>query len=111
MVVKAGKKLFVTTLKAIQEGLEKREKIDKTFSEICDSSFVCNIGEEWLNQLIVVLEYMMYDFPDKKYGSTISWWLFDSTEKIIWWEEDGQKIERDLTTPEALYDYLVERAG
>lgn len=111
MVVKAGKKLFVTTLKAIQEGLEKREKLDKAFSEACDSPFVCNVGEEWLNQLIVVLEYMMYDFPDKKYGSTISWWLFDSTEKIIWWEEDGQKIERDLTTPEALYDYLVERAG
>lgn len=110
-MIKASKKLFVTSLKAIQEGLERREKLDKAFSEACDSFFVCNVGEEWLNQLITILEYLMEDFPDKKYGSMISWWLFENVDKKIWWEESDQKIERDLTTPEALYDYLVEKAG
>ena len=81
-------------------------KSDIAFSE---SWYICNIGEEWLNQLIKVLEHNMDDHPSKKYDSMIGWWLFEDTDKIIWWEKDGQKFEKDLTTPEALYDYLVEK--
>lgn len=106
-----NKELFVQTLKVIKEGYERRNKFNDAISDICSSWFVCNVGEEWLKQLITLLEYLMEDEPSSKSSSIIDWWLFEKVDKKIWWEENGQKIERDLTTPEALYDYLVEEAG
>ena len=39
----------------------------------------------------------------------ISWWLYESTEdKTVTWTENGVERSVDLTTPEALYDYIVE---
>lgn len=39
----------------------------------------------------------------------ISWWLYESTEdKTVTWIENGVERSVDLTTPEALYDYIVE---
>jgi hypothetical protein len=104
------KELFVQTIKTIKAGCERRDKLNEALSDVCNSWFICNIGEEWLEQLIVLLEHLLNDEPTKR-GSVISWWLFEDVEKKSWWDEDGKTIERDLTTPEALYDYLVEEAN
>lgn len=105
---KISKELFVESINAIKSGLEKRNKLDEALTAFSDSFFICNIGEEWLNQLIKILEFSMNDIPTRKYGSIISWWLFEDVEKQICWEASGKKYEKDLTTAEALYDYLVE---
>ena len=110
-MVGIDKNTFVSCIKAIQEGLEKRNKFDDALCAISDSWFVCNIGDEWLTTLISLLEKLLDDESKPIYGSMLSWWLFDDTDKKIWWEADGQKFEKDLTTPEALYDYLVEKAS
>lgn len=103
------KDLFIETLDAIRAGLARRYDFGQALSATCDSWFVCNLGDEWLRQLIKLLEYSMDDHPTTKYDSIIGWWLFDNGEKKIWWEEVGKTIEQDLSTPGALYDYLVER--
>jgi hypothetical protein len=103
------KELFIETLEKIKAGLDRRNSFGQAISDVSDSWFVCNVGDEWLKQLIKVLEYSMGDFPSRKYDSIIGWWLFDGGEKKIWWEESGETIEKDLSEPEALYDYLVEK--
>lgn len=110
-MVAYNKEVFIETLRIIKEGYERRNKFEKAITEISDSFFVCNVGEEWLDQLVKLLELGMNDLPSRKYSSTISWWLWEDVEKKIWWEENGQKVEKDLTTPEALYEYLVEKAS
>lgn len=37
----------------------------------------------------------------------ISWWLYEDVEKTISWKENGEEISRDVTTADALYDFLV----
>lgn len=104
-----SKELFIETLEVIKTGLERRNTFDQALGDVSDSWFVCNIGDEWLKQLVKMLEYSMDDHPTPKYDSIIGWWLFDRGEKKIWWEESGKTIEKDLTSSDALYDYLVER--
>lgn len=105
-----SKELFVKTLTAIKAGYARRNNFNKAMTEFNDAYFICNVGDEWLNQLITVLEHLMDDVDKPKYGTIIRWWLWDSSDKNIWWEVDGQTFKRDLTTPEALYDYLVEKS-
>ena len=106
-----SKELFVETLNAIKTGYARRSKFEKAMTEFNDAYFICNIGDEWLNQLVLLLEQLMGDENNPKYGTTIGWWLWEDVEKKVWWEADGVNHERDLTTPEALYDYLIENSN
>ena len=36
----------------------------------------------------------------------IEWWLWEKTEKKIYWEENGVRKEKDLSNIEDLYDYI-----
>ena len=40
----------------------------------------------------------------------IDWWLYEAPTSgfMVWWEENGEEVSADLSTPAALYDYLVE---
>lgn len=102
---------FVYYMNKIQDGLQQRKNFDKAMSEFNTSFFVSNIGEDWLNGLISLLETVMDDEPGK-YSSFISWWLFDSNvvdKKLIITDEKGNDSEIDVSTPELLYKWLVER--
>lgn len=102
---------FVNYINLIEKGLEQRNKFDKAMSEFNTSFFVSNIGEDWLNGLITLLETVMDDKPGKN-GSYINWWLFESNivdKKLIITDENGDDSEVDLSTPELLYKWLVER--
>ena len=102
---------FVCYINRIQDGLEQRRKFDEAMSEFNTSFFVSNIGEDWLNGLIMLLETVMDDKPGKN-GSYISWWLFESNivdKKLILTDENGDSTSIDLSTPELLYKWLVER--
>lgn len=102
---------FVNYISLIQKGLEQRRKFDEAMAEFNTSFFVSNIGEDWLNGLVMLLETSMDDKPGKN-GSYISWWLFNSNvvDKIITiTEEDGANYEVSVKTPQQLYKFLSER--
>jgi hypothetical protein len=102
---------FVYYINKIQDGLNQRRKFDEAMTEFNTSFFVSNIGEDWLNVSLLLLETIMDDKPGKN-GSYISWWLFDSNtvdKKLIVTNEDGDDSEVDVSTPELLYKWLVGR--
>lgn len=102
---------FVYYINLIQNGLNQRRKFDEAMSEFNTSFFVSNIGEDWLKGLIMLLETVMDDEPGKN-GSYISWWLFESNtvdKKLIITDENNNNSELDVSTPELLYKWLVER--
>ena len=97
-----SKVLFMETLDEIQTEAKRYEKFDKLMREYCDGFPVMTLGNKYLNQLIAVLKETSDDT-----GDLIEWWLYEKVDKIVWLEAPcGRKIEYDLTTSEALYDFL-----
>ena len=112
--VKISRELFVETLEAIKKGLEQRNQVDKAFSQFSDSYFISNIGNDWLDALTKLLEDTVGDEVLPKYGSTITWWLYeDVTPKVIYLQPEhpknttGEELEISVETPEQLYDYFL----
>ena len=101
---------FVYYINKIQDGLRQRKNFDKAMSEFNTSFFVSNIGEDWLNASIMLLETVMNDKPGKN-GSYISWWLFDgkTDRQLILTDKNGDSTSIDLSTPELLYKWLINR--
>ena len=109
-----SKELFVETLNAIKKGLEQRDQIDKALTQFCDSYVITNIGDDWLNALIKLLENAVGDEVSPKYGSTITWWLYENVvPKVIYLQSDhpknttGEELEIPVETPEQLYEYFL----
>lgn len=115
-MVKISKELFVATLNAIKEGHDEQMEFDKAMSKFSDGYFISTIGNKWLNALIALLEDSVGDEVSRKYGSTISWWLYEDTviDKIIYLSAEhpnnntGKELEIKVNTPEELYTYFSE---
>ena len=113
-MVKISEELFVSTINAIKEGIEQRDEFEKALSKISDSYFITNIGDRWLDAAIKLLEDAVGDEVTPKYGSTISWWLWENIviDKIIYIQPEhkcnntGKNIELHVNTPEELYNYF-----
>lgn len=112
--VKISRELFVETLEAIKKGLEQRNQVDKAFSQFSDSYFISNIGNDWLDALTKLLEDAVGDEVSPKYGSTITWWLYeDITPKVIYLQSEhpknttGEELEIPVETSEQLYEYFL----
>ena len=102
---------FITVLDYILKGLDQRAKFNKAMSEFNTSFYVTNLGDDWLDGLIFLLEIAMNDRPGKN-GSYINWWLFNSNvvdKTITITEEDGTSYEIPVKTPHQLYKFLSER--
>ena len=102
---------FTTCLDYILKGLDQRAKFNKAMSEFNTSFYVTNLGDDWLDGLIFLLEIAMNDRPGKN-GSYINWWLFNSNvvDKILTiTEEDGISYEIPVKTPHQLYKFLSKR--
>ena len=112
-MVKISEELFVSTIKAIVTGLDEHCEFDKMMYKFSDGYFVSNIGNTWLNALIRLLEELVEDEVTPTYGSTISWWLFDTSEKIIYISPEhpknttGNELTICVETPEQLYNYFA----
>ena len=100
------KKTFIKSLETIRRQEELTDKLNEAYCEMNPGFYGICTGGLLLNQLIEVMEDAMEDI-----GQTISWWLFEDVDKVIYWEEDGKEISVDVTTPEDLYDYLVDAAN
>ena len=82
-MVSISKEKFVEALTNIEKGIEKRDKFNDAIEQFCDSYVVLNIGEEWLNTALSLLEEAVGD-KDNGYGTMISWYLFEGVEKKIY---------------------------
>ena len=59
-----------------------------------------------MHRMIELLERIMHDQDE-----SVSWYLFEAPEVdplIQWNDDEGNTITRRITTPEELYDYLIE---
>ena len=101
------KELFVNTINKINEEREKIDQFNDALHKVCDGWPILMIGEGYLNALI---DFLCAYFEDDGKETWIEWWLFDDVIKKVWEtdEKTGKEIEYDLTTPEALYDFLIE---
>jgi hypothetical protein len=112
-MVKISKELFVSTIQAIVIGFEEHYEFNNMMSKFSDGHFVSNIGNTWVSALIKLLEDSVEDEVNPIYGSVISWWLFDNSDKIIYISPEhpknttGKELDVHVETPEQLYDYFV----
>lgn len=99
-----SRKLFVDTLEGIKKEFDAREKTEK---ELLKLGLRIDVQEDpFLNQMLEILKETVPDPYDY-----ISWWLYDTNDYRVSWEEDGQTIERDLEKANDLYDFLVASAA
>lgn len=113
-MVKISKELFVSTITAIKEGYDEQLDFDKAMSKFSDGYFISIIGNKWLEALITLLEDSVGDEVCPKYGSTISWWLYEDTApKVIYLSPEhpknntGEELVLSVETAEQLYEYFV----
>ena len=114
-MVKISEELFVDTLEAIKKGLDERAEFDKAMTKFSDAFFISNIGNTWLEALTRLLEDTVGDESSPKYGSTISWWLYENiTPKVIYLQPHhpknttGEELEIPVETPQQLYRYFKD---
>lgn len=62
-----------------------------------------------------LLSFIMEDFEDKKFGTYIDWFLWETDfgqdnkcNKIWYFDKQEKEVERIIDTPEKLYDLLIE---
>ena len=100
-------------LTAIKEGLNDRAAFDKALSDFSSSWFISTVGTKWLDTSIKLLEIAVGDTCNPKYGSTISWWLYENA-KVIYlrphseFNDTDEEIEVSIETAEQLYDYFIK---
>ena len=95
-----SKETFCKALQLIRE----QEEVDRQFSEalqtVGNGHYVFGTPNRCLDAAILVLVEAVGD----KY-EYIDWWLYELGDKVIELADGSQTW--DLTTPEALYDYIV----
>ena len=100
MITKA---MFVEAIHNIQNQEQRVERFSKALSQICDGHPLFDVNNLYLKSLLDVLKAIFNDQDDY-----ISWWLWEDVEKKVWLEDD---TEIDLSTPEQLYDFLLQNMG
>lgn len=96
------KELFVNVIKLIQEQHEIDSKVADGLELVCDGYVMYGCKNKCRDALMKVLENIFDDSEDY-----IGWWLYEDVPHIITEKVDEKEIKHDLTTPEALYDFLV----
>lgn len=98
-----SRKLFVDTLVGIKKEFENRDSAEKELAKLG-----LRIDADRTPFLESMLEILKEVVPDPY--DYIGWWLYDASDYRVSWEEDGQKIEKDLQNPNDLYDFLLDGA-
>lgn len=99
-----SRKLFVDTLNGIKKVFDTRDKAE---GELLKLGLRVDVQEDpFLNRMLEILKETVPDPYDY-----ISWWLYDTDDYRVSWEENGQTIEKDLKNANDLYDFLVASAA
>lgn len=101
------KELFLSTIEKILRQRERIDAFENALKDLCDGHPVFDRENLYLEALLDLLKFSMNDTYDY-----IDWWLYEAPSSgfMVWWEEHGEEVSADLSTPTALYDYLVEGA-
>ena len=108
-----SKEQFVEALTAIKDGLDDRARFDKALSEFSNSWFISTVGTKWLDTATRLLEIAVNDTVNPKYGSMISWWLYENA-KVVYvqphteFNDTNEQLEISIETAEELYDFFVK---
>ena len=97
---------FSAYVREIQKYLQDCHNANDAIGSFCDGHPAIQIGDNLCTAMIELLERIMHDQDE-----SVSWYLFDAPNVdplIQWKDEEGNIITRRITTPEELYDYLVE---
>ena len=99
------KETFVDAISKIKQHEELMDRLDSVCREIGDFRPSLDFGNLHLQALLAVLKESMNDKHDY-----ISWWLYEGTDHIVSWEENGRTVSVDLTDVNDLYDFLAKNA-
>lgn len=97
-----SKKTFCEALRLIQKQSKKERAFSQAINLMGDGHFVFGTPNHYLDAALIVLREAL----DDKY-EYIDWWLFESCKSRTVQLKDGSK-SWNLSTPEALYDYLTK---
>jgi hypothetical protein len=108
MSMPISRELFVTIMNKIKEQQEIDDKVGDALETVCGGWILFNSENKNLEALLLLLKELFVDVHDY-----IGWWLYESVEKIVTTEAIGPfdipgKREWDLTTAEALYDFMED---
>ena len=98
-----SRETFCEALRKIQAQKDRDEQFSKALALMGDGHFVFEGGALLLAALLDVLKEAINDQYDY-----ISWWLYEGTDHIVSWEENGQTVSVDLTDVNDLYDFLAK---
>ena len=108
MSMPISRELFVTIMNKIKEQQEIDDKVGDALETVCGGWVLFNSENKNLEALLLLLKEIFVDVYDY-----IGWWLYETVEKIVTTKAVGPfdvPGERtwDLTTAEALYDFMEE---
>lgn len=96
------KETFVHAIETIKKQDELTDKLNELYCQLNPGFYAMSFNGLLLEAILSILEETMEDI-----GSAISWWLYEDVDRTVSWDEDGQEVSVTLSTPEDLYDYLV----
>ena len=97
-----SKKTFIEAISAIKRHSEIMDELRVPLRKLGDFPLSLDIDSIHRTALLDVLKETTGDASD-----WISWWLYEDVDKIVEWEEDGQRMQADLTEVGALYEFLL----
>ena len=98
-----SKQKFCEAIAAIQKDSEENDKLSDALDKYLLNGHAIVKSSASYEMLIDLLKDM---FNDNHQYSMIEWWLYDKVDKYIY--DNNKNVIADLTSVEALYDYLVE---
>lgn len=96
-----SKKMFIEAINAIVKHREIMDELKVPLRKLGDFPLSLDIESIHREALLKVLVETTGD--DSEW---ILWWLYEDVDKTVTWEEDGVEKTADLSTAEALYDFL-----
>ena len=96
-----SKETFIKIIELIQEQDKIDEEIGTALEKICGSWVIFGTESKIKQALFLLLNEVINDSYD-----SISWWLYENVDKFIY-DKKGNIIE-NLTSVDALYDYLIK---
>lgn len=96
-----SKKTFVEAMNAIVKHRAIMDELKVPLRKLGDFPASLDIESIHREALLKVLVETTGDDSD-----WISWWLYEDVDKTVTWEDNGVEKAADLSTAEALYDFL-----
>lgn len=96
---------FISAIKKIRVQEAAVEEFNMALRKLSDGITTFDIDNQYLEALRDVLSEAMHDT-----GDWIGWWLFEASDYMVSWDEDGKEVSVNLEDVNDLYDFMVNNA-